>query len=458
MKKVTYFDVEWANSKNKSICQMGIMCENYEDSEPIFPESNIYINPEDGFDDICIKIHGICAEKVANKPTFPEVWKQVEKCFTNSIIIGHNVAGADLDALSKTLQRYNIDIPEMFYVDTLEIARTYISSFAIKDYSMSAICEYFKVDIDTEHDAFDDACANKDLLISMAKAYHFSIDKFVHKYVARENYNFVRYVANPLLRKAISDFYGVIQGVSIDGKVSNVEFEYIKKWRKDNQQYSDCMEVSEIIAYIDEITKDGCITVDELQRLHCLMTSYFETLSSSPITIATQVLSGILKGIAIDSNVTLDECLELKKWLYENDYLKGHYPFDKIIELLNKVLEDNVITEEENELLLSEIKAILNPVETLKSQICDVKGRTICLSGNFDYGQKSEVEKFIEARDGIIVKNVSKKLDILIVGALECEAYANGTYGTKIKKAIEYNQQGYNILIVKENDFFKTIK
>ena len=52
MKKVTYFDVEWANGKNKSICQMGVMCENYEDGEPIYPESNIYVNPEDKFDEI----------------------------------------------------------------------------------------------------------------------------------------------------------------------------------------------------------------------------------------------------------------------------------------------------------------------------------------------------------------------------------------------------------------------
>lgn len=458
MKKVTYFDVEWANGKNKSICQMGIMCENYEDGEPVYPESNIYINPEDKFDEMCIQVHGICEKKVANEPTFPEVWKQIEPCFTNSIIIGHNVAAADLDALSKALQRYNIDIPEMFYVDTLKIAKNYVPSFAIKNYSMSTLCEYFNVEIDTEHDAFDDACANKDLLIAMAKAYNFSIDKFVHRYVARENFTFVPYVSNPLLRKSISDFYGIIQGISIDGKVTSAELEYIQQWKKDNQQYSDCSEVAKIIAYIEEITSDGQITLDELQGLHSLMTSYFETISSSVITIATQVLAGILKGIASDGIITLTECIELKKWLYDNDYLKGHFPFDKIIELLNKVLEDNIITVEENNLLLSEIEAILNPVEALKTQICDVKGHTVCLSGNFSYGQKSEVEKFITDRDGIVTKSVTKKLDILIVGALECEAYANGTYGTKVKKAIEYNQQGCNIHIVKENDFFSMVK
>lgn len=70
MEKVTYFDVEYANSKNKSICQIGIMCENYSDGEPYYPEKNIYINPEDGFDDICVKIHGITKEKVKMSPHF----------------------------------------------------------------------------------------------------------------------------------------------------------------------------------------------------------------------------------------------------------------------------------------------------------------------------------------------------------------------------------------------------
>ena len=37
MDKVTYFDVEYANSKNKSICQIGLMCEHYENGEPFYP-------------------------------------------------------------------------------------------------------------------------------------------------------------------------------------------------------------------------------------------------------------------------------------------------------------------------------------------------------------------------------------------------------------------------------------
>lgn len=78
MRKVTYFDVEYANSKNKAICQIGLMCEDYDTGEPIYPERNIYINPEDGFDDFCVRIHGITDDKVKNEPSFPSVWKEIE--------------------------------------------------------------------------------------------------------------------------------------------------------------------------------------------------------------------------------------------------------------------------------------------------------------------------------------------------------------------------------------------
>ena len=40
----------------------------------------------------------------------------------------------------------------------------------------------------------------------------------------------------------------------------------------------------------------------------------------------------------------------------------------------------------------------------------------------------------------------------------KCQAYSNGTYGTKVKKAIEYNEKGCNIQIVKEKDFFNKIQ
>ncbi len=458
MKKVTYFDVEWANNKNKSICQMGIMCENFEDGEPIYPEKNVYVNPEDRFEDGCVRVHHITAEKVAHEPTFPEVWREVEPCFTNSIIIGHNVAGADLDALTKNLQRYNIDIPTLYYVDTLRIAREFVPSFAIQNYEMSTLCKLFGVEIDNEHDAFDDACACKDLFLALHKAYHFSLDQYVHRYDASENFRFVEYVSNPQLRKSIGEFYGTIQGIGMDCEVSSKELEYIKNWEAEHKQFAEHDDVAEIFALIKRITRDSIITPDELQNLHGAMTKYYQNISSSEVTISTQILSGILKGIRSDGVITLQECNALSKWLYEHDYLRGHYPFDKIMELLDDILEDNHVTDEESQYLLSEIDKILNPVASLKTQICSVKGMTICLSGTFSHGSKSKVEEYIKERGGIIVGSVSKKLNILIVGDMGCDAYAHDNYGTKFRRAKELIEQGCSILIIKEEDFYTQIK
>ncbi len=53
---------------------------------------------------------------------------------------------------------------------------------------------------------------------------------------------------------------------------------------------------------------------------------------------------------------------------------------------------------------------------------------------------------------------MKKSTDYLIIGSYACQAYSNGTYGAKVKKAIEYNKKGGNVQIMKETDFFANIK
>ena len=72
-------------------------------------------------------------------------------------------------------------------------------------------------------------------------------------------------------------------------------------------------------------------------------------------------------------------------------------------------------TEDEAEYLTSVIRDMLDPVESLKSDIYSVEGKHVCLSGNFAYGQKSDVEQYIVQRGGTVVSGVNKKVDILII-------------------------------------------
>lgn len=452
MKKVTYFDVEYANSKNKSICQMGLVCENYETGDPYYPEQNIYVNPGDGFDDMCVRVHGITAAKVKDAPMFPAVWKDIEKYFTNTVVIGHNVASSDLDALVKSLKRNNIDIPELYYICTLDLAREYVPSFTVENYRLGTLCKYFNVDIDSEHDAFDDACANADLFRALVSTYDIDISTHIKKYVPHEVTAFEQYISNPVLRKSISEFYGVVQGFSIDNKITPEETAYIKKWRSDHQQYMAQKEIAAIINEIDEILADGVVTVNESIKLQKVIKRYMDIAASSPVTLSTQILNGILEGIVVDGEISTEESENLRRWLYDNSYLSGHYPFDKVIAILEDVLSDSIVTAEESAYITETIGSILNPVESLKAQVYSVGGKHVCLSGNFAYGSKADVETYIIQRGGLIDSSVKKATDILLIGACECQAYSNGTYGTKVKKALEYNQKGSCIQIVKETD------
>ena len=125
MKKVTYFDVEYANKTNRSICQMGIICENWATGESFYPDKDIFLNPEDLFEAACVAQHGIDAKRVRNAPTFPKAWEGLEKYFTSAVIVGYD-AGDDLDALTFALNRYHLDVPALYYIDTHELAKQYI--------------------------------------------------------------------------------------------------------------------------------------------------------------------------------------------------------------------------------------------------------------------------------------------------------------------------------------------
>lgn len=449
MKKILYIDVEYANSKNKSICQIGLISEDFNTEEPILPELNLYVNPDDKYDERCIAVHHITADKTKNCKTFKELWPEIEKYFINSIIVGHNVKSSDLDAIVKNLQRYNIDIPELYCLDTYDLSRKLVSSLDVADYKLSTLCNFFGIDIDNEHDAFDDACACADLLKELVAVYGINLDDYVERYSVRDVHNFIKYASSIELRREINTLYGIISGIDMDGNVKAAETDYIINWRREHECYIDYRAVKHIIEVIDFILEDNIITSEEIFALKCVIASFLQDISTSRETLATQYLQGLIMGIDADNKIEDAEIKGLQKWLYENDYLQGHYPYDKLLEKIEIVLEDGIITEAEKEELRILFEEINNPVKELNQSIVTFEGKSFCLSGNFNYGSKSKVEEYITSKGGSINKSVKKGTDYVVVGASGSDCYSNGNYGTKVKKAIEKG-----ITVLKENQLF----
>ncbi|MCD8368586.1 MAG: hypothetical protein LUC48_11330 [Clostridiales bacterium] len=85
----------------------------------------------------------------------------------------------------------------------------------------------------------------------------------------------------------------------------------------------------------------------------------------------------------------------------------------------------------------------------------DLDGKRVCLSGEFVTGKKADVAAALERKGAVICSSVNKKLDYLIVGELGSDAWSGGSAGgTKIKRALELQDQGVPVKIVQEREIF----
>ena len=182
-----------------------------------------------------------------------------------------------------------------------------------------------------------------------------------------------------------------------------------------------------------------------------------QRLSESSQSLLT--LNGILSGITCDNLLVEAEVEYLQNWLNDNAELQGNYPYDKIYEIISNALADGILTSSELEYMLGLFKQIADPVNNSSYGYdnLDVYGKNICLSGEFDYGSKADVNALLEIRGAYIHETVKRDTDILVVGGQGSAAWAAGNYGTKVKKALEMQAKGNSILLFRETDFFTAI-
>lgn len=175
-------------------------------------------------------------------------------------------------------------------------------------------------------------------------------------------------------------------------------------------------------------------------------------------TQALITLKGILAGITCDNILSESEVYFLKNWLDDNAGLEGNYPFDIVIKEVEAALEDGILEQHELDRMLIIFKEILNPVETKSghTENLNFSGKKICLSGDFETGTKDEVSKKLTALGAVVCSSVTKAVDYLIVGENGSLAWSGGNYGAKVKKALEMQEKGHHIQILREREVFKT--
>ena len=127
-----------------------------------------------------------------------------------------------------------------------------------------------------------------------------------------------------------------------------------------------------------------------------------------------------------------------------NDCTANYKVYEKLKEKYNGVYKESDNSENSSSQSLK-----------IKDTYSDISGKNIVLTGDFKAGSRDDITSQLEKLGANVKTGVSGKTNYVIVGALGSASWSFGTYGSKVSDAMEFQQKGKPVEIVKEEDFFE---
>ncbi len=194
--------------------------------------------------------------------------------------------------------------------------------------------------------------------------------------------------------------------------------------------------------------------------------------SSQPGVGQIEELVGFLTGVASDGVLNDQEVEALSSWLDVNESVKDTWPASVIVNRLNNVLEDGIITEEECQDLLQTVNQITgnssegddigyeSSTEVWEDKVdtLEIAGKTFCLTGEFVSGDRDTVDTMLRLRGAETSPNVNKNVDYLVIGTLASRDWLYTSHGRKIEKALLLKREGAGVTIITERTLLKFTK
>lgn len=169
---------------------------------------------------------------------------------------------------------------------------------------------------------------------------------------------------------------------------------------------------------------------------------------------AISELHGLLRGIVADGHIDPAECDTLANWIAANQEIADIWPVNSLVQRLQSIYSDGVADEDERAdlLVLADDIAGAQDSETLvftPTQLPLTKpeppvifaSNEFVLTGRFLCGTRKVCQKEIERRGGNCSDSVSLRTAYLVIGSLMSRDWKFTSYGTKIIKAVKYQDR-----------------
>lgn len=144
-------DLETANPRMSSICQIGIVA--FEDGKEVAAEMRL-VDPQDYFDPYCVAIHGLTADHVRGAPCFSDVHQWLCQTTSGEIVACHT--HFDRVALAQACGRHALEPLPCNWLDTARVARRAWAEFSRSGYGLANLARHFGISFQ-HHDALHDA-------------------------------------------------------------------------------------------------------------------------------------------------------------------------------------------------------------------------------------------------------------------------------------------------------------
>lgn len=364
MSVYTFFDVETPNRHNDRICSIGTITTDH--SGNVLEKSYYLVNPETGFDDVNMRIHGITPVEVRRSKTFPELWEnELASLFPVDGVVAHN-ARFDLCVLTKTLRAYNMPDPQLEYACTLDMVRGVPS---IQSKKLPDVCSALGFSMSSHHQADSDADACRRVFWTLVERSG-SLPSFAHYRLG----------------------------------------ETARSQNSAPRNFSDK-------------------------------------------TIAMQWLLRMMNETLSDGLVSFDEAAFLLNFLTMHDELACDPSISPVVSRLQEAVIDGWIDPAESRDLMYVLKHIVDPAGSESGEIIFTNMKFV-LTGSFDHGSKDSIAEFIASKGGEVIASVTKKCNYVVIGGCGSENYSLGSYGGKVKKALDWQAKGVPVKVIKECELF----
>lgn len=153
------FDVETPNSANDRISAIGVTVV---EGGAVAEQYDYLVNPETRFASFNVALTGITPEMVADKPTFPQLWQELEPVFNSGLLIAHN-APFDMSVLAKCLRDYGVRWrPSVPYACTCQMSRRLLPQ--LPNHKLNTLCDFLGLELE-HHRAGSDSLACGEILL-----------------------------------------------------------------------------------------------------------------------------------------------------------------------------------------------------------------------------------------------------------------------------------------------------